>query len=186
MFLDSKNNMFSFNFSPDFIPEEINKQYYDYLNNVPGTMIYKPIDYLNYGIQSISLPGLTYSPVEQGRVFGEKDMYRTSIGSRELYSKQMTVNLKLMRGFVNYWMLYDIYKYYYSFQVKQLFIPDQRLEILDSFGNVFTYIHFNRILFTDISELELNFSTNNPSFNTFNISLLYNEMEVVRKFDVKY
>ena len=52
MFLNPRADLFNFRFSQDFIPKEINDRYYDYLNNVVGHPISKPIDYINYSSAS--------------------------------------------------------------------------------------------------------------------------------------
>ena len=65
MLVSARNNQFRFNFPKTFIPKEIIDKYRPYLNRIPGNMIKEPIDFLNYGIQGLNLPGPSYDPVEQ-------------------------------------------------------------------------------------------------------------------------
>jgi len=57
MILSARNNQFKFEFPRNFIPKEISDKYKPYLNRMPGAMIKEPIDYFNYGIQSMNLRG---------------------------------------------------------------------------------------------------------------------------------
>ena len=186
MFLNPKMNLFVFNFSRDFIPTEIRDKYYRYLNRVPGNLIDEPIDFLNYSIQTCNLPGLNYSNVEQLRHFGYKDLFRTSTHPKELYAKELNVSLRLTDSFLNYWIMVDVFNYYYSYKTKVPYIGDQEIQILDGDGNVVTTIKLLKVLFTSIGDLSLNYSSNNPDFNSFDIGLIYNELEIKQNFDSAY
>ena len=63
MLLDARNNLFEFHFPRNFIPKEISDKYKPYLNRMPGNIIEEPLDFLNYTIQSVNLPGMGFEPV---------------------------------------------------------------------------------------------------------------------------
>ncbi len=183
MFLNPRTNLYKFEFTKNFIPDEIDEKYNKYLNHVIGSPIKSTIDYINYGIQGINLPGLTYSYVEQNGMYGQTRKHRSSIHNQELYSKEMNVTLRMMDGFVNYWIFFDIFNYYYNDTKQTRYLPDQKLEILDGDGHIITNIELKRILLTSLSDLSLNFSSNTPDFNTFDITLTYNELDIRQMFD---
>jgi len=184
MFLNPRADLFNFKFTRDFIPAVISNKYEPYLNKVAGCPISRAIDYVNYGIQGINLPGLSFDSVEQVTMYGWTKKHRTSVHPQELMSKEMTVTIRMFDGFVNYWIMWDILRYYYESTSPELrYIPDQRVEILDSDGNVTVSVNLKRILYNSLSELSLNFSNNNPEFLTFDINLIYNELELVQSFD---
>ena len=57
MKLSAKNNQFRFEFPRTFIPSEIVDKYKPFIQKMPGNMISEPIDFFNYGIQSLNIPG---------------------------------------------------------------------------------------------------------------------------------
>ena len=65
MILNSRNNAYDFRFPRKFIPEEVSNKYKKYLNRVPGGLLAEPIDFVNYSIQGLNIPGVTFDPVTQ-------------------------------------------------------------------------------------------------------------------------
>ena len=65
MILNSRNNLFNFKFPRTFVPKEVADKYRKYLNRMPGNLITEPIDFINYSIQGVALPGLSFDPIEQ-------------------------------------------------------------------------------------------------------------------------
>ena len=64
MLLNSRNNLFSFNFPRNFIPADIAAKYKPYLNRIPGNIIEEPIDFLNYTIQGCNFPSVSQETME--------------------------------------------------------------------------------------------------------------------------
>lgn len=186
MFLNPRMNLFKFEFTKNFMPKEIHDKYYKYLNHVIGSPITDPIDYINYGIQGINLPGLNYDPVEQIGYYGRTRKHRTSIHDQELYPKDLTITIRMMDGLVNYFMCVDLLRYYYDYygeNKETKYIPDQQIKILDGDGHEVVLIELTRILLTGLSDLNLSFSSNTPEFSTFDVSCTYNELTIKQCFD---
>jgi hypothetical protein len=164
--------------------DTISERYKPYLNRIPGNMITRPIDFLNYSIQSINLPGASFSPSEQVGKLGRKRIYRDSIPTQELIEKQMTVTFQLLDGYINYWMMLDIYNDLYAYENRNVHIPSgTNLRILDAEGNVLVTLQMNNVLFTEIGSLEMSFSDNTPDFSTFETTFVYNEL--ITKIELK-
>jgi len=177
MILNNRNNLFSFMLPKDFIPDEIGKKYENYLNRIPGNLIKNPIDFINYGIQAINLPAVSYDPVQQVRKHGAQSRYRTSLPEQELMSKEFTVTMQLLDGNINYWMMLDILTYWYNFSKAEPYLPEgSAVRILDSEGHIVTTSHFKRVLFTEIGPLDMTFSSNSQDFTTFDCNFVYNEL----------
>jgi hypothetical protein len=177
MILNNRNNLFSFSLPKDFMPDEITNKYKNYLTRIPGNLIKRPIDFINYSIQSINLPGISYDPVEQVRKHGKHNKYRTSLPEQELLSKEFTVTMQLLDGNINYWMMLDILTYWYGFPNADQYLPDgAAVRILDSEGNIVVTSHFKRMLFTEIGPLDMTFSSNSQDFTTFDCTFVYNEL----------
>ena len=78
MILSARNNQFKFDFPRNFIPKEIAEKYKPFLTRIPGGLIKEPIDYWNYGIQSLNLPGPSFDAVTQVDYPGNQRAFRSS------------------------------------------------------------------------------------------------------------
>jgi|TARA_R100000501_G_scaffold5049_1_gene11113 hypothetical protein len=185
MLLSARNNQFIYNLPRTFIPEHLVKKYKPYLNKMPGNMITEPIDFLNYGIQSLNLPGPTFDPVEQIDYPGHHRKWRSSLPlSTTRDPKEMTLTMQAFDGYVNYWMAVEIFDYYYTRDGKTAYVPEGvGVQIMDSEGIVYVSAKMNRMLFQSVSALDLNFSSNTVEFQTFDMTFVYNDLEIVVNLD---
>ncbi len=176
MILNSRNNLFSFSFPRNFIPKEVINLYKPYLNRMPGNLITEPIDLINYSIQGVNLPSVSYDPVIVDGHLGRKRQYRAVTQPQDNFSKEMTVKLQLLDGYINYWIMLDTFNYYYDFQNTNKYLPDSfSLNILDAEGLIIVTIKLGRVLFKDLGSLEMSFSNNAAEFTTFDTTFIYNE-----------
>jgi hypothetical protein len=178
MILSARNNQFKFEFPRNFIPKEISDKYKPYLNRMPGAMIKEPIDYFNYGIQSMNLPGPSFDPVTQNDFPGNTRRFRTSLPKQELFDKDLTITMQAFDGWVNYWMAIEVFDYYYKQSGKNPFVPEGiGLQMIDGDGNIFVTCQLKDMIMTGVSALDLNFSSNTIEFQTFDINFTYNILE---------
>ncbi len=177
MIQSARSNQFRFNFPRTFVPQPVIDKYKPYLNRIPGNIITEPIDFVNYSIQSLSFVGSSYDPVEQVDNPGIKRQYRGSLPTQELYGKEITVTFQLFDGFFNYWMMTDIFTHYYNQGGNVPYIPEgTRIEFLDSEGTIVVSSEMQRVLFSSIADLELNYSSNTAEFVTFDCTFIYNKL----------
>lgn len=178
MLVSARNNQFQFNFPRTFVPKEISDKYKHYLNRMPGSMITEAIDFFNYGIQSINLPGPSYDPVEQLDRESVTRRYRSSFPNQQNYDKTLSVTFNAFDGYINYWMAVDLYNYYYNTD-EQKYLPDPvGIKLLDGEGNVLVTCHLKKLLFTSVSALDLNFSSNTIEFQTFDLTFTYDYLDI--------
>jgi len=182
MILNSKNNSFDFRFPKQFVPTDVSEKYKDYLNKIPGTLFEEPIDFINYGIQAINLPGITYDPITQQDNDGTTRYFRGKVPIQNTITRQFTLTMQLMDGYINYWMMTDILLYYYAPTTKQKYLDDLKIRILDQEGLGIASITFEKPILHQISELNLNMSENVAEFNTFDLNFSYNKFNI--KIDV--
>lgn len=180
MLISARNNQFKFSFPRNFIPSDIADKYKSYFRKIPGSLIKEPIDFLNYGIQSINLPGPSFTPVEQNDNPGSIRNFRSSLPMTELFDRSMTVTMQAFDGWINYWMSVEIFKYYYTNSIrKQQYIPEGvGIQMLDSDGYNLVTIQLKDIIMTGVSSLDLNFSSNTIEFQTFDITFIYNDLNI--------
>lgn len=180
MFITARNSQFKFNFPRKFIPAEIADRYRPYINRMPGSMIKEPIDLFNYSIQSLSLPGPSFDPVSQNDFPGNTRRFRTSVPKQELFEKSMTVTVKALDGYVNYWMAIELFEYYYNRSGKEPFLPEGvGIQMIDAEGNTYVTAKMQQMILTSVSSLELNFSSNTIEFQTFDLEFSYNILDIV-------
>lgn len=180
---DGRENLFEFHFPKTFMPKEVSDKYKRYLNRIPGNIITDPLNFINYTIQGINLPGTGYDAITQLQKPGNNAQWRNSLPSEELYEKELTVTFQLVDGYINYWMMLDILNHYYDFNKKEPYIPDLNLRMLDSEGNSIVTARINRPLIKNISDLNMNFASNVADFSTFDVTLGYNSLEIIVELD---
>ena len=179
MILNSKNNNFIVRFNKGFIYPEIVKRYETYLKRLP--IPYESVqDYLTASIQAMSMPSLAVEPVEQTLY---EDPHSSKGGKRfETYlDRTFTITFKTYEGYINYWIMFDLFRAYYDLDNKVEFLTDINLTFLDHTGFEFITINFNQIILTNLSELELNYSSNTAEFRTFTATFKYNYMKIEKR-----
>jgi hypothetical protein len=178
MILNSRNNSFDFRFPRGFVPKEVAEKYRKYLNKIPGGLLSEPIDFVNYSIQGVNIPGVSFDPVSQEDNDGTQRYHRGAMPIQNTINRQFTVSMQLLDGFINYWIMMDTLLYYYARSTKQAYTDPLTLRILDSEGASVAYMEFTDCIMNSINELSLNFSENVSSFNTFEITFYYNKLNL--------
>jgi hypothetical protein len=77
----------------------------------------------------------------------------------------------------------DTLLYYYSKGVKEPFINDLKLQVMDSEGIHVMSAVFEKPIMNAISELELNMSSNVAEFTTFTLNFYYNKFNIISEID---
>jgi len=150
---------------------------------MPGNLITEPIDYINYAIQGISIPGVTFDPVEQSPNDGTVTYKRGLIPIQNLVTRQFTVTMQLLDGFINYWIMTDTLLYYYNRDNKESYTDDLKLQILDSEGLHVMSAVFEKPIYNSVNELSLNMSQNVAEFTTFDCGFYYNKFNLINELD---
>ena len=180
MLLNSRNNLFSFNFPRNFIPATIAEKYKPYLNRIPGNVIEEPIDFLNYTIQGCNFPSVSQETMETN-ARGSSRFHR-GVQASVVDDKTFTVTFQLVDGYINYWILRDIFTTYYNHtETKEHFLQDLTLNITDAEGNVIVTVKMMYPIMLGVSELSMSFASNVAEFNTFDVAFQYNVLELDNK-----
>jgi hypothetical protein len=181
MILSAKNNNFIVRFNKGFFYPSIVDKYETYVKRLP-TPYENLHDYMTAGIQAMTFPALTAEPVEQ---ILYEDNYTSKGGLRlERYlDREFNITFKLYEGYINYWVMFDMFRAFYDLDNKEAFLPDVTLSFLDQTGFEFIAVEFHQVLMLNISELELNYSSNTAEFKTFNMNFKYNYIKIKKRFD---
>lgn len=179
MILSSRNNLFLMQFPKEFVPKEIEDRYRPYLNRIPGNLITRCIDLINYTVQGVTLPGVSYNVQQQTFVYSRQINWRDSVTEQQVLAKDVNVTFQLIDGFLNYWLMMDIYDYWYKFSTAQPWLPNGHvLRFLDSEGNIMMSVGLGRMLFNEMGGLELSHSSNTPDFQTFDCGFTFNDLDI--------
>ncbi len=148
-------------------------------------MITEPIDFFNYGIQSLNLPGPTFDPIQQIDYPGHHKKWRSPLPlSTTREPKEMTVTLQAFDGYVNYWLAREVYDWYYTRDGKTPYVPEGiGIQIMDFEGNIFVTAKMQEMMLSSIQALDLNFSSNTVEFQTFDMVFNYNILDIVVNLD---
>ena len=183
MILNSRNNSYDFRFPRNFIPEEVVEKYKKYLNRVPGGLLAEPVDFVNYSIQGINIPGITFDPITQADNDGTTRYHRGAVPIQNTIQREFTVTFQLLDGFINYWIMMDTLLYYYARTTKEPYIEPFTLRILDAEGASVAYMQFEKIIMNSINELNLTMSENVADFATFEVNFFYNKLNLRMEID---
>jgi len=183
MILNSRNNLFNFKFPRTFIPKEIADKYRPYLNRMPGNIVTEPIDFINYAIQGVSIPGISFDPISVAPNDGTTVYHRGSIPIQNTIERQFSVSMQLLDGYINYWIMQDTLLYYYAKDTREPWLNDIKLQIMDAEGIHLISAVFEKPIINSISELDLNMSANIAEFTTFDINFYYNKFNISLEID---
>jgi hypothetical protein len=183
MILNSRNNLFSFRFPRNFIPDEVANKYIKYLNRMPGNLMQRPIDFVNYSIQGLNVPGVSFDPISQQDNDGTTRYHRGAIPIQNTVERQFTVTMQLLDGYINYWIMLDTLLYYYARTTEPPFTENLVLRIMDAEGIGMASMVFEQPIMNSINELNLNFAENVAEFSTFEVTFFYNKLNLKIEID---
>lgn len=199
MFLNARSDLFKVEFPRNFIPASIKEKYEPYVFRLP-TMINDVSDLINYTIQTVTIPTMNYTPVEQVKPevknrlvqeplspnslgtssteAGRIRRWRSSQNVQEVFTKEFTVTFQLIDGHINYWILLDTLLYFYDFKNRERFTENIPVRILDAEGNIMFTAQFIDCLFTGLTEYQLSYSDLSQEFKTFDATFQYNTLSL--------
>lgn len=171
-------------FPKTFIPEEIKSKYRDVIHAVPGQLIQDPTEFLNYSVQSFSTPTISYQPIEQEDHPGWVKRYRSVLPLEQGVEHDITISFKVTDGFINYFMMLDIYKWYYGVDDLK-YVPSPLIEFMDGQGNCWSKLQLKDMLFIGLSGLDLNSTSNQLDTLTFTASFTCDSAEFITAFNTR-
>jgi hypothetical protein len=180
MILNSKNSNYIFNFPKNFLYPKIQDRYRTYLKRLP--LPYADVtDYLNASIQSVTFPGGSMDIVEQN-LYEDPVKWKGGMSAR-YFTKEFSVTFKSYEGYINYWMMFDLFQEYLNYDNDREFLPNVTLSFLDHSGFELIVFEFKQILMVEIGDLQLNFTSNAAEFQSFDCKFMYNYFTIKRRLD---
>jgi hypothetical protein len=168
-FLSGKNNNFRFAFSKTFIPQEIEDKYSPVLNRIPGNMCETVLDFLNYSIKSVNIqlsPNGYDVIMQRDRGTPYERMRRSNAFPDTLLNKDLSITFQLDQAYIIWVILNEVFMYYYCSDKDKFIPPFPGMEILDCYNKVMYRVDFIDVLFTSVSGLEFDFSSDSVEQKT--------------------
>ncbi len=181
MFLNAKNNNFRVEFGRDFFTKDVIDKWTPYIKKMP--VPYDNVrDYIDASIQSITFPSVEGPVVNQ--TLNEDPVIWKGRGRLERWmSRDFSITFKLCEAYLNYWIMFDQLREFYSYKEKDYMKGDIILQFLDNNGFEFVAFRYGKVVYKGISELNLSFSSNVPEFQTFTCGFSCNYPEIMQRFD---
>ncbi len=179
MIINSRSTNFWFLWGKGFFPAEIVTKYTPYIRRHP--IPYDTMDnFMSSSIQSLTFPTLSMDPVQQTRLYGKKQEYKSSTPVKDLINREITITMKSFEGYINYWIFMETMLQYLSFDEPnpKMYFDDFQLRLLDQEGRGVSACKFKGLYFKSLSEISLSYSDNNPDFRTFSATFGYFEMQI--------
>lgn len=190
MLISGQNDQFEFGFPKEVIPKEIEDRYMEVLERMPGNCFARVIDFFNYCIQSVdfNIGPAGYTPNDQsdrGTPWARK--HREGSHPMKVMSREMTVTFQLDSQYLIYFLLCDLWSFYYTVFEQTFMPPGIVFRIKDAYGVDMVRINLNNVLFTGVSNLEFNFSNKDINMKTVTANFTINtfEADFVYRKDVK-
>ena len=181
MILNSRNNNFIVRFQHGFFYPSIVEKYETYIKRLP--IPYSNLqDYMTAGVQAITFPSLNAEPVEQV-LYEDPILAKGGHAPIWYLSKEFTLTFKSYEGYINYWIMFDMFFEYYSLDQKNKYLGDVNLTFLDQTGFEFISVEMQQVVLTSISTLELNYSSNTAEFTNFTCDFTYNYIKIKKRLD---
>lgn len=176
---------FKLQFESDFFKSNVIAKY-DLWLNVEKYNIGSMAEFVNQTIQSITLPSLGFEPIIQQVVAkgGTIEKGTNSVKPKEslVEDKTFTVTLKHVDGFMNYFLLFELYMAYQmntnGKEKDYSKVPDMSISVYNAHKQVlFTFI-MTGVQFLRLDELELSKSSIHTEFTTFTCNFRYDSFKL--------
>jgi hypothetical protein len=180
MILNAKNNNFRLEIPKNFYFDTIVDKYEYIIKKLPCP--YTNIrDYINASIQEVTVPEVSLPTVTQQSLHNPDVPWKGPWNMEKSIAKELTVTFKLYEGYLNYWILYEQLHHFYKYSTKAQAFPDLYLSFLDNTGYELFTFRMVRVIFNEISNLSLSFSSNVPEFQTFTCGFVYTDFELLKR-----
>mgnify|MGYP007122144367 CR=1 FL=1 len=189
MILQSRSDLFRFEFPKVFFPKEVKDRWRAYVERMPIPTSDVP-SLVNYSVQSFTVPNYNYQPAEQVKpgwdptARGSVRKWRNSLAAEMLSERKFEVTMKLLDGYWNYWVMHETFFHMYASENREPFLVDLPLRILDADGNIMYTVTFHDCLFVGIDKFELSYSDVDTGAKTFNCNFEFNETTVAFDLDL--
>lgn len=196
--LSPRYDQWRFQLPKDFLPEEVESKWQEYINKEPGVII-TPIDYLNESIKGITFPGINDVLIQQsqhstnpiirqnkrgqslGRINVDPNQENIYVGPQnplDRIDREFKVTFRLNQGLCNYFMLYE--SLFYRICKHELYKngDEFHVDILNEDGIAITRIYLRQCAMSGIDGLDFSFDKVERQSDTFDVMFKFNNIDM--------
>jgi len=177
MILNVRNNSFVFLFPENFFSDTIKEKYKSYYQSL--ILPYDSIDdFMSSTVQQIDFPSWNMELAQQTRPLGKKQEYKSSKPLKELFTREITLTMKISDAYLNYFIFLENALEFLDFSNKQQTLSPLRLMLLSNEGYSVSSIILNNPILKSQTGIKLSYSSVTPEFNTFEIKFQYYDFKL--------
>jgi len=183
MLLNSTYNNFLFYFPKGFFPRSVEERYLPFFKRLPVPFT-NLTDFMSWTVQSVSWPSMNLEITQQDKRLTTAK-YKGGFSATEYSSKELTVTLKTVEGFLNYWVMHDTLEEYWKLDNPEevLYVPDLSVHTLDQYGRMMFTVNYREVVMSALSEMELSYASNVPEYKSFTATFSATRIETKRYLD---
>jgi len=184
MILNQQLHNYLLLFPKTFFSEETKQQfsYYQKYMRLPYTTI---DDFINSTIQNVNFPGWNLKTVEQHRMYGALQKFKDATPVKDLIEKTISIEFKLVDGFLNYFMLYDNAIKYLDFKNESLYFDDFKILLLNNENYLISYINLYKVIMKKMTNLRMGYPKMGRNNTTFTVEFEYNDWDLTFLYNDK-
>lgn len=183
MFTNLRNDNFYVAFPKTFFPDFVVERYAPFIN--AKTSLRTTVqDFINAGIQKITIPSPNYEPKSQApsmiafadEAASKEGNFRDSIAYTDLYDQSFTITMKASEGNLNYFIMLETFFHWYSFPNSKIHAVDINVNIMDNDSNVLFRLEYGNSLYTGLSQYDLDKTSPTHDTKTFDCNFAVNAL----------
>lgn len=179
MFVPSNTGNFRFELPKDFVPKNISESFMPLIAKM-NSPFDNANEYISSTIKNIALPSLSQNVVSQNRRAPGlasppiEFNYRGVQNPNSLFeNKEFSISFIASDGWLNYFILMNLFFHYYNFGKKSHHAPDFRVRVLDTNGIETMHIIFRQVIFTAMEGITFNYGDTNENYAEFSANFKY-------------
>jgi hypothetical protein len=129
-------------------------------------------------VQQIDFPAWNMELAQQTRMLGKKQEYKSSKPLKELFTREITLTMKISDAYLNYFIFLENALEFLDFSNKQQTLAPLRLMLLNNEGYSVSSIVFNNPILKSQNGIKLSYSSVTPEFSTFEIKFQYYDFKL--------
>lgn len=178
------NNQFHFTLPDNFIPDELETRYIEFLGS-KRKLYTRVIDYINSSIQSISFPGINFPTVNNPQILKRKQIKWKTVGNiYDLYDEVITVTFLSVDSNLNYMMLHDILTNHYL-NTDEAYDQNILITAVDENRDAIYHISFRDVIWTGLGDNIFAYNDQTIQSKTFTATFVYNFIDFMYVKDKK-
>jgi hypothetical protein len=182
MILNVRNNSFVLLLPENFFADEVKEKYKAYYKSL--ILPYDTIeDFMASTVQQIEFPSWTMQLADQTRLLGKKQEYKSSKPIADLFTREISLTMKLTDAYLNYFMFLENSLNFLDFDNRNQTLGPIRLLLLNNEGYAVSSLIFNRPILKSQTGIKLSYSSVTPEFNTFEVKFQYLDFKLEVDFE---